>query len=205
MNFTRFCFHSTLSMATTVITTCTVVAPSQAFELIFSSPNVLSGIKGVSFTLPSTGITKIYNVTLKEGTIFDVYGNPPKFDLVTEIDARVAMEESARGIDYYLANVSPDLLFLGKDIFYIPYKIDPVTQVGSYWSSGKKYNDDGTVFVNIRQVDFPADIPVVHAHFQPVPEPLTILGTATALGFGAFFKRKLKSSESSEKETINVG
>jgi hypothetical protein len=39
----------------------------------------------------------------------------------------------------------------------------------------------------------------------PVPEPLTILGTATALGFGAFFKRKLKSSESAEKETINVG
>jgi hypothetical protein len=39
----------------------------------------------------------------------------------------------------------------------------------------------------------------------PVPEPLTILGSATALGFGAFFKRKLKSSESSEKETINVG
>jgi hypothetical protein len=41
--------------------------------------------------------------------------------------------------------------------------------------------------------------------FRSVPEPLTILGTATALGFGAFFKRKLKSSESSEKETVNVG
>jgi hypothetical protein len=40
---------------------------------------------------------------------------------------------------------------------------------------------------------------------EEVPEPLTILGSATALGFGAFFKRKLKSSESSEKETINVG
>jgi hypothetical protein len=38
-----------------------------------------------------------------------------------------------------------------------------------------------------------------------VPEPLTLLGSATALGVGAFFKRKLKSSESSEKETINVG
>lgn len=28
-----------------------------------------------------------------------------------------------------------------------------------------------------------------------VPEPLTILGSATALGFGSFFKRKLKSSK----------
>ena len=32
------------------------------------------------------------------------------------------------------------------------------------------------------------------------PEPLTILGSATAVGFGAFFKRKRKLSESSEKE-----
>jgi hypothetical protein len=38
-----------------------------------------------------------------------------------------------------------------------------------------------------------------------VPEPLTILGTATALGFGAFFKRKLKSSESISKEIAKVG
>jgi hypothetical protein len=39
----------------------------------------------------------------------------------------------------------------------------------------------------------------------PIPEPLTILGSASALGFGAFFKRKLKSSKSTVKETINVG
>jgi hypothetical protein len=38
-----------------------------------------------------------------------------------------------------------------------------------------------------------------------VPEPLTILGSATALGFGAFFKRKLKSSKSTEKELAKVG
>ena len=33
-----------------------------------------------------------------------------------------------------------------------------------------------------------------------VPEPLTILGSATAVSFGAFFKRKRKLSESSEKD-----
>jgi hypothetical protein len=44
---------------------------------------------------------------------------------------------------------------------------------------------------------FPVNFLLQH---EEVPEPLTILGTATALGFGAFFKRKLKSSESSEKE-----
>jgi hypothetical protein len=40
---------------------------------------------------------------------------------------------------------------------------------------------------------------------EPIPEPLTILGSATALGFGAFFKRKLKPSQFSEKETTKVG
>jgi spore coat protein U-like protein len=62
-------YQSALFIATTV--TATVVAPtsSQAFELTFSSLNVLSGIKGVSFTLPSTGKTKTYNVTLEIGTL----------------------------------------------------------------------------------------------------------------------------------------
>ncbi len=32
-----------------------------------------------------------------------------------------------------------------------------------------------------------------------VPEPLTILGSATALGFGALFKRKLKGSKTTQK------
>jgi hypothetical protein len=37
-----------------------------------------------------------------------------------------------------------------------------------------------------------------------IPEPLTILGSAAALGFGAFFKRKLKSSKSISKEIAKV-
>ena len=37
-----------------------------------------------------------------------------------------------------------------------------------------------------------------------LPEPLTILGAATATGFGAFFKRKQKLSESSEKDKIKA-
>jgi hypothetical protein len=36
--------------------------------------------------------------------------------------------------------------------------------------------------------------------FAPVPEPLTILGAATAAGFGAFFKRKLSKANQSNKE-----
>jgi hypothetical protein len=37
-----------------------------------------------------------------------------------------------------------------------------------------------------------------------VPEPITILGSATALGLGALLKRKLKSSKSPKKETEKI-
>jgi hypothetical protein len=36
------------------------------------------------------------------------------------------------------------------------------------------------------------------------PEPLSIMGSATALGFGIFLKRRLKSLKSSKEETIEV-
>lgn len=183
----------------------TVLAPtaSQAYELIFSSPNVLSDINGVFFTLPSSGITRNYNITLEEGTIFDVYGNPPKFDLITEIDAKAGMEESAVGIDFYLQNISANLSFFssGTDIFYIPYAYDPSTETTSYWSSGVKIN--GKPSINVQQVDLPSDSIIVYAHLQAVPEPSTtlnllILGT---LGAASTLKRKMKTSKSSEKDT----
>ena len=102
------------------------------------------------------------------------------------------MEESAKGINFYLANVSQDISFgyLGTNIFYIPYAFDSSTQVASYWSSGKKFNDDGTPFVSTVQVNFAADIPVVYANLQEVPEPFTVFGLFTTLGFGYMLKRK---------------
>jgi hypothetical protein len=181
-------------------------SPSQAYELVFSSPNVISGINGVSLTLPSSGITRTYNITLEEGTIFDVYGNPPIFDLVTSIDAKAAMEESAVGLDFYLQNISADLSFLspGIDIFYIPYEYDPTTETTSYWSSGVKIN--GKPSINVRQVDLPSDSVLVYARLQAVPEPSSILSLLAlgTLGAASTLKRKLKSSKLTEKETTKV-
>lgn len=37
---------------------------------------------------------------------------------------------------------------------------------------------------------------------EPVPEPLTILGSATALGFGAFFKREHSRKKSKTKQKV---
>jgi hypothetical protein len=185
-------YQSALFIATAVTTTVVAPSSSQAFELTFSSPNVLSGIKGVSFTSPSSGITRTYNVTLEQGTIFDIYGNPPIFDVNTSIDAEDAMKESAIGIDFYLQNISPDISFFssGIDIFYIPYSYDSSIELASYWSSGKKFNDDGSPFVNAVQTDLPSDSVIVFAHLQPVPEPSMILGLFTICGIGLGLKKK---------------
>ena len=194
MNY-NFCFQSALFITT--ITSTVLVSPSSfAFEIVFSSPNVLSGIKGVSFTLPSTSETKTYNIVLEEGSVFDVYGNPPKFDVFTSLDAKTAMEESAQGINFYLANVSQDISFgsLGTDIFYIPYAFNPSTEKVAAWSSGVKVpdpDDDGdTKLIEIDQVDLIADTPVVYVSIQKVPEPLTGFGSIAALGIGALLKRE---------------
>ena len=42
--------------------------------------------------------------------------------------------------------------------------------------------------------------PVYQANIRAVPEPLTILGSITAAGFGAGFKRKLAKSQKDKKD-----
>jgi hypothetical protein len=49
---------------------------------------------------------------------------------------------------------------------------------------------DQTDFFTIGQIDHDASGAGHHIVVQAVPEPLTILGSATAVGFGAFFKCK---------------
>ncbi len=38
--------------------------------------------------------------------------------------------------------------------------------------------------------------------FEAVPEPLTLLGAGTALGFGTFFKRELSKKQKKEKTKV---
>jgi hypothetical protein len=47
---------------------------------------------------------------------------------------------------------------------------------------------DGTIYVSNNGNGINGELLAL----QPVPEPLTLLGATTALGFGAFFKRRLK-------------
>ena len=205
MKFLRFCAQFSVPIATAGITTCIVSLPSQAVELVFSSPGVIKGINGVSFTLPSTGISRTYNVILERGTVNDIYGTPPLFDVFTEEDALAAMNASAQGINFYITNVSENLSFesLGTDAFYIPYFTDSVNVDVS--SSKRKEESPGLIEVGF--IDLPVDVEVVYTRLIQVPEPTSILGLFSLgiLGAGATIKRQVKRHHSIEKETTEIG
>lgn len=205
MKFLRFCALFSVPIATVGITTCIVSLPSQAVELVFSSPGVIKGVNGVSFTLPSTGISKTYNIILERGTVNDIYGTPPLFDVFTEEDALAAMNASAQGINFYITNVSENLSFesLGTDAFYIPYFTDSVNVDVS--SSKRKEQSPGLIEVGF--IDLPVDVEVVYTRLIQVPEPTSILGLFSLgiLGAGATIKRQVKRHHSIEKETTKIG
>jgi len=206
MKFLRFCAQFSVPIATAGITTCIVSLPSQAVELVFSSPGVIKGINGVSFTLPSTGISRTYNVILERGTVNDIYGTPPLFDVFTEEDALAAMNASAQGINFYITNVSENLSFesLGTDVFYIPYFTDSVKVVAS---SSARQHIVAQRLIAVGIIDLPVDVEVVYTRLIQVPEPTSTLGLFSLgiLGAGATIKRQVKRHHSIEKETTKIG
>ena len=187
-------FQPTLTVFAAAVASLFLATPSQAFELVFSSPNVVSSVKGASFTLPSTGVTSLYDVTLRQGTVGELYGTPPTFDVTNEADAVAIMDASAQGINFYAANVSSNLSFgvPGIDVFYLPYGIDQSTGSIRILASRSRYACVGSFCsVNPTLVSLDPGDPLIYAEVTAVPEPLTILGAATAVGFGASFKRRL--------------
>jgi hypothetical protein len=205
MRFLRFCALFSVPVATVGITTCIVSLPSQAVELVFSSPGVIKGVNGVSFTLPSTGISRTYNIILERGTVNDIYGTPPLFDVFTEEDALAAMNASAQGINFYITNVSENLSFesLGTDVFYIPYFTDSV-KVAASSSARQHIVAQRPLVVGI--IDLPVDVEVVYTRLIQVPEPTSTLGLFSLgiLGAGATIKRQVKRNHSIEKETTKI-
>lgn len=187
-----------VAMAATTL----VISPlraAKAYEVFFNAPNVLGGIRNVPITLPSTGVTSLYDVILKKGTLEEIYGTPPIADVDNATDAQALMEKSAHGINAYLnANLSTPLYFAvnGEPGYVIPYG-SPYTEPsgirvigvslsvprclpGFYW--------DPVAFVCRIAMDMvaPQIIPVlgeqavaqaaVWADVQPVPAPLPVIG-----------------------------
>jgi hypothetical protein len=98
--------------------------PAKAYEVYFNAPNVLGGIRGVAITLPSTGETSLYDVTLRKGTLAAIYGSPLLLDVNDASDAQALMERSANAINAYITAIADDSLSFaeaGEDAYSIPY------------------------------------------------------------------------------------
>ena len=106
---------------------------AQAYEVFFNAPNVLGGIRNVPITLPSTGVTSLYDVILKKGTLEEIYGTPPVADVDNASDAQALMEKSAASINAYIiatSNGSLSFGVAGENAYSIPYGVPFVDPLG---------------------------------------------------------------------------
>jgi hypothetical protein len=194
------------------------LSPAQAYEVFFNAPNVLGGIRNVPITLPSTGLTSLYNVILKKGTLEEIYGTPPIADVDNAIDAQALMEKSAAGINAYLnANLGTPLYFAvsGEPGYVIPYGSPfsnplgerligvsisvPRCPVGFFWDPVEfvcKFSTaiDFRVAPQIIPVlgDVSTQAGMVWADVQPVqvPGPLPLAGGLVAWRWGRRLRRR---------------
>lgn len=196
-------------------------APAKAYDVFFNAPNVLGGIRNVAITLPSTGVTGLYDVILKQGTLADVYGTPPVADLDSASDAQALMEASANGINAYLnQTIGTPLYFAvsGEPGYLIPYgsiftnssgeqRIGvsisiPHCMVGFYWDPVdmvcKMYTGILERAPQITPVlgDLSPLEVTVWTDVQPVPGPLPLAGGLAAWGWGRTLRRRCASARS---------
>ncbi|WP_009547710.1 PEP-CTERM sorting domain-containing protein [Crocosphaera subtropica] len=95
-------------------------------------------------------------------------------------------DDEVEGIVKLLTNGTADIVTLDANL------------VNTQYSS----NSDGLPSVNFQQSTSESIFFVSTPPIEPavVPEPLTLLGSATAIGFGSFFKRKLGTRKFSSKK-----
>lgn len=104
---------------------------------------------------------------------------------------------------------------LTNDNLFNPANIVPVGGVGAFSAGGLAYIEDGKEYRLLYDGGkymgcIPGCTPVQNLDVKLVPEPsstagLLAIGSFGALGAGSAIKRQLKSSKTSEKETIKVG
>jgi len=135
--------QSVASFATTIVSVSFLLVPSKATALTFvtitsstdanptlvfspTDPEVLTGIDGVQYTLPSNPtVTYTSDFNLVEGTPSSVYGENGTYDFPVSnyADAEYIMQQSASGVaNFFITNQGP-LYFgtPGNEVYYILY------------------------------------------------------------------------------------
>jgi hypothetical protein len=189
------------------------LSPAQAYDVFFNAPNVLGGIRNVPITLPSTGLTSLYDVILKQGTLEEIYGTPPTTDVDNAADAQALMEKSAAGINAYLnANLGTPLYFAvsGEPGYVIPYGSPFTNPVGErligvsisvprclpgfYWDPVEFVCKISTQRVAPQIIpvlgEVSTQVAMVWADVQPVPAPLPLASGLVAWRWARRLRRR---------------
>ncbi len=173
-----------------------LVQSSNQFEPFFSSPNYLTFGSPNTENSPigSFGSMTITPSQVSDSVSLDVLTLNPSFgsDLspFPPIDDSLVLEAFFQG-----ETVAITSLLISE--------FDPFDLSGQYLSttlslSGVKF-DQLQLYMPRAFADATIPLAIDDVTISPVPEPLTILGTATAIAFGSQFKRKLNQSQKRKK------
>ena len=181
-----------LTAAFSALATCVAVTPTQAALIGDTIGYEISGVN--SGILAGSGTAMVVDPGVEVFIRFGEFG-----DGFFEIDVQ------AESFDLTLGNLGPpigeDIQWILSDLDWItpgPGEVIGVTQVGGPASNINFTTDSITIITPTPQSStyfFSFDIEIRH-----IPEPLTILGAGTAVGFGAFFKRKLNQKQKQDRD-----
>ncbi|MDJ0598195.1 MAG: PEP-CTERM sorting domain-containing protein [Crocosphaera sp.] len=174
-----------------------LIQSSNEFEPFFSSPNYLTfGVPNVEESLiGSFGSMMITPNEVSDSVSLDVVTLNPSFGssgpFLPPSDDSLVLEA----------------FFQGESVATTSVLISDFTQfdpAGRYLSSTLSLSgvtfDELQLFTPKAFADGVIPLAIDDVTISPVPEPITILGTATAIAFGTQFKRKLNQSKKKKKD-----
>jgi hypothetical protein len=193
MNFNKFIGAGVALASSTLVLGSTMSAPAQAYtlsagsSLTFSGPATFSGGTatfgaGNGVVLSSTG-----GFTLPPA-IIGIPGSP-----LSTVKAYPASSALPTTFEFFNSGISALKFVLNAPLVLTPGVVTgsatSQTFLGTFFGNGGTAYGDGTLSIQ------PTAGGSYTAGITVVPEPFTILGTATALGFGAFMKSKKKKED----------
>ena len=184
-----------------------VIAPSaNAFSLNLYFANTTGGFSSPDTTSPGSTVTSFRLTSAGTGTT-----NTINLAAIGVTPAEASSVTAQGTIDYTgSANASLIANLLANNVVVQSFTlasgttvIPPGTPFSIDFSSGVQAN-----FNQDLEIEFIGTGTTITAGHRfsvtAVPEPLTMLGAATAVGFGTAFKRKLNASKSNKKETMKA-
>lgn len=173
-----------------------LIQSNSQFEPFFSSPNYLTfGVPDVEdFIIGSFGSMNITPTKVSKSVSLDVVTINPFFGIG---DSLLPLNDDSLVLEAF---------FQGESVARTSVLISDFSQfdrAGQYLSSTLSLSgitfDELQLYTPVSFADGVIPLAVDDVTISAVPEPLTLLGSATAIAFGTQFKRKLTQSKNKKK------